>query len=300
VAQTTAHAGASCYLQSVTVALVPDPPLELSSAVARLARVLAGRRVVVLSGAGISTESGIPDYRGPETARRARNPIRFQAFVAEPAARARYWARSSAGWSRIEQAVPNAAHRAVAALERAGVVTGVLTQNVDRLHQRAGSTRVVELHGSLFDVRCLSCGAYEPRTSLQARLTRLNPGGVRPVEIAPDGDAEIGAQAERSFRVVGCLSCGGSLKPDVVFFGENVPRPRVERAYEWLDQADALLVVGSSLTVFSGFRFVKRAHAADKPVAILNVGPTRADALAAVKVQGRAGAVLPALARELT
>lgn len=284
----------------VTPALVPDPPLDLAAAVDRLAGVLQGRRVAVLTGAGISTESGIPDYRGPETARRARNPMRFQTFAREASARARYWARATAGWGRILDARPNAAHRAIAGLEQAGLTTGVITQNVDRLHQRAGAEDVIELHGSLFEVRCLSCRSMESRTSLQARLARVNEGvQARATEIAPDGDAEVGEEIERAYRVVGCLRCGGNLKPDVVFFGENVPRERVEAAYARVDEADALLVVGTSLTVFSGFRFVKRAHAADTPVAIVNVGRTRGDALAAVKVEGRAGAVLPALLERL-
>lgn len=281
------------------MSLVPDPQLDVRAAVAGLAEQLVGRRMVVLTGAGISTESGIPDYRGPETARRARNPMKFQAFVADPLARARYWARASAGWHRIDEARPNPAHAAVAALERGGHTLGVITQNVDRLHQRAGSQRVIELHGSLFEVKCLACGTVEARTSLQDRLARVNPGRQQALEIAPDGDAEVDEGAVARFRVVGCLKCGGSLKPDVVFFGENVPRTRVEAAYDQVDRADALLVVGSSLTVFSGFRFVKRAHAAGKPIAILNVGPTRGDPLATIKVEGRAGAVLPALVQAL-
>lgn len=277
-------------------ALVPDPPIDPVQAAAELGSVLRGRRLAVLTGAGVSTESGIPDYRGPETARRARNPIRFQAFVADPASRARYWARATVGWSRIAEAVPNEAHQALADLEARGHALGLVTQNVDRLHQRAGSRRVIELHGALHDVRCLSCGSVEPRQALQERLSRVNPGfGRKPVEFAPDGDAELGDAAISRFRVVGCLACGGPLKPDVVFFGENVPRARVDAASELVDRADALLVVGSSLTVFSGFRFVKRAHAAGKPIAIVNVGRTRGDPLSTVKVEARAGAVLPHL-----
>jgi len=283
----------------VSIAPLPQSGSEVEAAVARLAALLRHQQLVVLTGAGISTESGIPDYRGPETARRARNPMKFQAFVADPANRARYWARAHAGWARVAGAQPNPAHQALARLEAAGRMRGLVTQNVDRLHHRAGSAQVIELHGSLHDVRCLACGAFEPRAGLQERLARVNPGSTRAVEIAPDGDAEIGAAAEARFRVVGCLACGGSLKPDVVFFGENVPRERVETAYAWVDEADALLVVGSSLTVFSGFRFVKRAHAAGKPIGIVNLGPTRGDPLADVKVEGRAGEVVPALVQEL-
>jgi NAD-dependent SIR2 family protein deacetylase len=277
-------------------ALVPDPAVDLDHAVAKLAACLNGRRLAVLTGAGISTESGIPDYRGPETARRARNPIKFQAFVGDPAARARYWARATVGYPRVAAAEPNAGHRALARLEERRVVGGIITQNVDGLHARAGSRHVVELHGTLGEVACLACGVREDRDGLQRRLLRVNPGWTRrSADSAPDGDAELDEAAAATFEVVGCLTCGGALKPDVVFFGENVPRPRVEAAYRMVDSTAALLIVGSSLTVFSGFRFVKRAIAAGKPVAIVNVGPTRADGLATVKVEGRIGAVLPAL-----
>lgn len=280
--------------------MVPDPVVDVADAVSRLSAPLVGRRVVVLTGAGISTESGIPDYRGPETARRARNPITFTHFVSDPSSRARYWARATVGWQRVAEAQPNAGHRALARLEQARCLTGLITQNVDRLHHKAGQRRVTELHGSLYEVRCLECGHMESRPALQQRLQRLNPGWQhRSAEVAPDGDAELESGLEARFRVVGCLACGGPLKPDVVFFGENVPRPRVDRAYRWIDDCDAVLVVGSSLTVFSGFRFVKRAHKQGKPVVILNVGPTRADALAAAKVEARVGAVLPALAEAL-
>lgn len=260
---------------------------------------LAGRRTVVLTGAGCSTESGIPDYRGPETARRARNPIQYRAFLADPAVRARYWRRSLVGWPRFASAEPNAAHHALARLERSGAVGGVITQNVDRLHHLAGSERVVELHGALADVRCLGCGQREARSSLQHRLVTLNPGfdPARHAELAPDGDAEL--DDAHGFRVASCLGCGGVLKPDVVFFGENVPRPRVEGALRMLDEAGALLVVGSSLTVFSGYRFVRRAHDRGVPIAVVNLGATRGDPLAAVRVDASAGSVLPALADAL-
>lgn len=277
-------------------ALVPDPAIDLDTAVGELVSCLGGRRVAVLTGAGISTESGIPDYRGPETARRARNPIKFQAFVGDPEARARYWARAAVGYPRVRSAVPNVGHEALARLEERGVLSGIITQNVDGLHRRAGSRRVVELHGSLSEVACLTCGTREPRDGLQERLHRVNPSwATRRAELAPDGDAELDDEAVARFEVVGCLRCGGPLKPDVVFFGENVPRPRVDAARALVDAADALLVVGSSLTVFSGFRFAKHAVAADKPIAIVNVGPTRGDAIAAVKVEARIGAVLPKL-----
>lgn len=262
-----------------------------------LRSLIDGKRVCVLTGAGCSTESGIPDYRGPETARRARNPIRFEQFVSDAAWRRRYWARSSVGWLRMASARPNPAHLALARLEAAGTVNGILTQNVDGLHTRAGSRRVIELHGSMERVVCLSCGAREPRANLQIRLERANPGW-RPADagglgIAPDGDADV--DDTDGFVPVDCLRCGGALKPDVVFFGESVPRERVGAARAMQAAADVLLVVGSSLTVFSGYRFVKYAHAAGQPVAIVNLGPTRGDALATVCVEARAGELLPRL-----
>jgi NAD-dependent SIR2 family protein deacetylase len=251
-------------------------------------------RVAVLTGAGVSTDSGIPDYRGPETARRARNPVRFAQFVGDAGWRQRYWARATVGWRRVADATPNHGHRALA--EMAPRLVGLITQNVDGLHQAAGSLDVNELHGSLHRVVCLACGTREPRAELQERLELANPGfATRAVEVAPDGDAELDDVA--SFRVVDCLCCGGPLKPDVVFFGESVPRDRVERGYAAVEAADALLVAGSSLTVFSGYRFVKRAHALGRPVVIATLGPTRGDALAAVKLDAPLGEVLPALSR---
>lgn len=252
-----------------------------------LRSLLEGRRVTVLSGAGCSTESGIPDYRGPETARRARNPIQFAQFAADPAWRARYWARSAVGWPRLREARPNPAHEALAALG-----WPVVTQNVDGLHQAAGSAPVIELHGSLAWVVCLACGARMSRDALQDVLLARNPHLVGlTAEMAPDGDAELVQGADHP----GCAQCGGILKPDVVFFGENVPRDRVDAAFAHVRASDVLLVVGSSLTVFSGYRFVKRASEWGKSVAILNLGPTRGDALAHVRVDARAGEVLPAL-----
>ena len=264
-----------------------------------LARLLSGRRVCVLTGAGCSTESGIPDYRGPETLRRARNPIRFQQFVRDAAWRQRYWARSFTGWPRIRDAQPNAAHAALARMEGAGMLTGLLTQNVDRLHHKAGSTDVVELHGALAEVVCLSCGAVTKRQDLQGRLQTLNPdrSPTQAAETAPDGDAELTDTDD--FVAADCTRCGGRLKPHVVFFGENVPRERVERAYAALDAADVLLVVGSSLAVFSGWRFVKRAHERGQPIAILNLGVSRGDAQATLKHEARAGEALPALSAML-
>jgi NAD+-dependent protein deacetylase sirtuin 4 len=268
--------------------------------VGALIRLLRGRRLVVLTGAGCSTESGIPDYRGPGTRARARNPIQHLEFLSRPEVRARYWARSLLGWPRFSTASPNAAHQALAAMEREGHVLGLITQNVDRLHHAAGSTRVIELHGALAEARCLGCGEREPRAALQERLLALNPGFLeQQVELRPDGDAELPVEAVRAFRVADCLHCGGALKPDVVFFGDNVPRPTVEAAFGMLEDGDALLVVGSSLAVFSGYRFVLRASERHMPIGMINMGESRGDALADVRVEARVGEVLPRLAAAL-
>jgi NAD+-dependent protein deacetylase sirtuin 4 len=271
----------------------------------RLAALLAGRRVVVLTGAGCSTESGIPDYRGNGRPVR-RPPIVHDAFVRSAHVRRRYWARATLGWPRLEAARPNGAHAALAALETAGVVAGVVTQNVDGLHQAAGSRTVIELHGALADVRCLDCQEIQPRREVQHRLLAANAGWLdRAAALAPDGDAEpvlaVDAlhEAEASFVVVGCRSCGGTLMPRVVFFGGTVPRATVESAFALCDQAQALLVVGSSLAVYSGFRFVRRAAEHGVPIAIVNLGPTRADDLSALRVAARAGTLLPRLAARL-
>lgn len=260
-----------------------------------LQELLTDRRIAVLTGAGISTESGIPDYRGPETRRRARNPIQYRAFMSDRVARQRYWARAVVGWRRFRQAEPNPGHRALAELQCAGLLTGLITQNVDRLHQRAGSKDVVELHGALAEVACMACAAIVPRVAVQARLEALNPGwGHDEVEMAPDGDAELDATS--TFRLVTCDACDGDLKPHVVFFGENVPKPRVDAAWRIVDAADVLLVVGSSLTVYSGYRFVRGAAKREQPIAILNLGETRGDPHASVRVDAPAGEVLTRLA----
>ena len=276
------------------------PTVKNTAGFEALVALIRGRRVAVLSGAGISTESGIPDYRGPETRRRARSPIQYQAFVSDPAARARYWARSTIGWPRLAQAQPNAGHRALARLEAADLVGGIITQNVDRLHQAAGSRRVVELHGALAEVGCLDCNARETRTTLQHRLLDLNPNwSTRPAELAPDGDAELAEAAEQAFKVPGCRQCGGVLKPAVVFFGENVPRDRVAAAWQVFAEAEVLLVVGSSLAVYSGYRFVLKAAKVALPIAIINLGPTRGDSVAHVRLAERLGVVLPGLVEAL-
>jgi NAD-dependent deacetylase sirtuin 4 len=279
---------------------VASPSVEVE-ALEPLLELLRGRRAVVLAGAGCSTESGIPDYRGPDA--RPRTPIQYQEFVRSEAARVRYWARSAVGWPRFSAARPNAGHRALAELEADGVVRGIITQNVDGLHHAAGSRRVVELHGSLASVRCLACGRCSPRGDFQHRLLSFNGdwaerlgGGV---EQAPDGDAELPAEAQERFRVPACEACGGVIKPDVVFFGENVPAERVDEAWRLFAEGDVLLVAGSSLTVYSGRRFIYRAQQEGVPIAIVNIGPTRADAMAAAKVEAPLGRVLPRLAEAL-
>jgi NAD-dependent SIR2 family protein deacetylase len=277
-------------------------PIDVSEPLAfeQLLHLLERRRIAVLTGAGCSTESGIPDYRGPLTRAKARNPVQYRAFVTSASARARYWARSALGWPRFRDFKPNAAHQAIASLQRAGRLTGLLTQNVDQLHQKAGSRELIELHGALAGVRCLSCGTLSARDELQPRLLALNPTlEVERFELAPDGDADLPDHLIESFRVPACEQCEGVLKPDVVFFGESVPRPRVDAALQIVDDAEVLLVVGSSLEVFSGHRYVLRAAERDIPVALINLGPSRADAHAHVHVDAKAGEVLPKLVAAL-
>jgi NAD-dependent SIR2 family protein deacetylase len=261
-----------------------------------LRALLARGPAVVLTGAGVSTDSGIPDYRGPETRRRARNPVQHREFVRSAAARKRYWARSMLGFARFAAARPNAGHKALAALEQAGSALGVITQNVDSLHQRAGSQQVIELHGALRTVLCLGCQARTPRPLVQEALRRVNPDfESRAAELAPDGDADLADALIGDFRVVDCTACGGALRPDVVFFGENVPRPRVDEAFALLDRAHSLWVVGSSLAIYSGLRFVHHAHKRGLPIAILCLGPTRGDPFADVRIDAGASQVLSTL-----
>ena len=264
-----------------------------------LADLVGDGGVVVLSGAGISTESGIPDYRGPTgTARRA-TPMSVQTFTGSREARQRYWARSHLGWGLIKKARPNDGHHAVAALQQRGLLAGIVTQNVDGLHQAAGARDVLELHGNLERVVCLDCGDVSLRGELDRRLRGANLGWqATATAVNPDGDVELADVS--GFRVVDCVVCGGVLKPDVVFFGENVPRDRVQRAFALVESAGSLLVLGSSLTVMSGYRFVLRAAKVGVPVAIVNDGTTRGDAQATVKVEGRLGEVLPSLLGYLT
>ena len=270
------------------------------SDVERLGELVRRGSIVILSGAGISTESGIPDYRGPSGQLRARLPMTIREFAASGEARRRYWARSQIGWRRIAGAVPNAGHLAVAALQRAGALGGIITQNVDGLHQAAGAQGVVELHGSLAWVVCLECGSRTPRVELAERLRAANPRFeelvLTPSPSNPDGDVELADEHVARFRLVGCERCGSDLlKPDVVFFGENVPRPRVDRCYELVAAGASLLVLGSSLTVMSGLRFVQRARRDGIPVAIVNRGVTRGDPLADLKLDAPLGPTLSGL-----
>ncbi|HEY0226550.1 MAG TPA: NAD-dependent deacetylase [Mycobacterium sp.] len=266
-----------------------------------LVALLAGRRIAVLTGAGMSTDSGIPDYRGPDSP--PSNPMTIRQFTSDPVFRQRYWARNHVGWRHMDDTLPNAGHRALATLENAGVVSGLITQNVDLLHTKAGSRNVINLHGTYAQVVCLNCGHTMSRAALAEQLEVLNPGFLEDAEaigglaVAPDADAVVADTA--SFRYLDCPRCAGMLKPDIVYFGENVPKDTVAQSYSLIDDAEALLVTGSSLTVFSGYRFVRHAAAAGIPVAIVNRGPTRGDDLASVKVDGGCSELLVLLANEL-
>ncbi|MDR0182264.1 NAD-dependent protein deacetylase [Lysobacter arvi] len=272
---------------------LPQPAAEAADLLRQWLAPFA--RVFVLTGAGCSTNSGIPDYRDADGQWKRTPPVTFQAFTGDAYVNARYWARSFIGWPRIHDARPNAVHDALAQWESRGNVSMLLTQNVDGLHQRAGSRRVIDLHGRLDGVVCLQCRAESPRATLQARLADANPEWAHlDATTAPDGDANLEGHDFSRFQVPACEACGGMLKPDVVFFGENVPRDRAVRAGEALKASDAMLVVGSSLMVYSGFRFARMAHEAGIPLAILNRGRTRADELATLKIEAEAGAVLSA------
>ncbi|QEE24771.1 NAD-dependent protein deacetylase [Rhodanobacter glycinis] len=261
----------------------PFPPARTDTALAGF--IATHSRLFVLTGAGCSTDSGIPDYRDTHGQWKRAQPVTFQAFTGDHAVRQRYWARSLVGWRRFGHAKPNAAHRALAALEARGKFTLLLTQNVDRLHQAAGSVNVIDLHGRLDRVRCLACELQLLRQTFQEDLLRQNPAwaAVDAVD-APDGDADLEGDFSH-FVVPPCPRCGGMLKPNVVFFGEGVPRERVEAGMQALHEADAMLVVGSSLMVYSGYRFARAAAQAGKPIAAVNLGRTRADDLLSLKVE---------------
>lgn len=256
-------------------------------------------RIFVLTGAGCSTDSGIPDYRDAAGEWKRTQPVQFRAFMEDALTRKRYWARSLVGWRRFGRAAPNEAHFALAALERQGRVELLVTQNVDGLHQAAGSSAVVDLHGRLDTVRCMDCDARFPREELQHELLRRNPEWSHlDARDAPDGDAELQGLEFTRFDVPDCPRCGGLLKPDVVFYGESVPRERVERAMQAVRDADAMLIVGSSLMVYSGYRFAREAAAAGKPIAAVNLGRTRADELLGLKVAQSCSVALGFLLRD--
>ena len=281
--------------------LSPPAVTQLASAglLRELTQLISAGGVVILSGAGLSTESGIPDYRGPSGLARRAEPMTYQTFVGGAAARQKYWARSHLGWRHIAGAAPNLGHRAVADLERRGLLAGIITQNVDGLHQAAGARRVIELHGGLDRVVCLGCGARTPRERLAQRLRMANPGlEAQATQASPDGDAWLADDEVAHFSVLDCESCDGMLKPDVVFFGENVPRSRVEDCNAIVGRASALVVLGSSLTVMSGYRFVRLAARLAIPVAIINLGPTRGDAEASLILNAPLGQTLTWLAKQ--
>jgi len=269
----------------------------VTSTLTPMAEVLGDRRWLVLTGAGVSTDSGIPDYRGPGAP--VRRPMNFADFRRTDAARQRYWARAYLGWAAMGTAQPNATHRILADLEGQGRLTGLITQNVDGLHGAAGHREVVDLHGRLDSVICLDCADVSSRAELQERLVDLNPFfGADDLVVLPDGDVALEETA--TFVVANCLRCEGWLKPDVIFFGENVPAPRVQECQQLVDDAEALVVLGSSLQVYSGRRFVKQAHARGIPIVIVNRGETRADELATVKLDDGCAEVLSGYATSTT
>lgn len=275
-----------------------DPDPAVTAAVGRAIDALAGRKVAVLTGAGVSTDSGIPDYRGKGAP--TRTPMTAQQFLSSDAARRRYWVGSHLGWQAFAASRPNDGHTALADLERAGIATGVITQNVDGLHLRAGSRRVVELHGTMRRVFCTRCGQVFDRRDLAVRVEAANPWITVPenVKLGPDGD--VLPESSDDFVVPDCSVCGGMLKPDVVFFGEYIPAEKFRAAEQLVGTSDALIVAGSSLVVNSGIRLVERARRRRLPVVIINRGETRADAKATVKVDAGTSEALPVLARALT
>ena len=286
--------------------MLPDPATDTATdvdthALDGLARFVERHsRILVLTGAGISTASGIPDYRDRDGVRRGAQPVQGPEFRKHEAVRRRYWARSMVGYPTLARAEPNAGHAALAVLQAHGAIGPLMTQNVDGLHQRAGSSEVLELHGSIHSVVCLDCYASFSRAFVQALLAEANPALAGAVASpAPDGDAHLEPDALAQFHPPSCIHCGGTLKPDVVFFGDGVPPERTRQALERMDNADALLVIGSSLVVYSGFRFCRLAEASAKPIAAINLGVTRADALIALKLEASAEQALPRLLARL-
>ena len=297
----------AAYLRSMSYAVHPAEATDPPERVGRLVEQVRAGGVFVLTGAGLSTDSGIPDYRGRDGVRRVM-PMQYAEFAGSSAARRRYWARSFVGWQRFREAAPNDGHRSVARLQQLGVVEELVTQNVDGLHQRAGSPDVIELHGSLAQVVCLTCGDCSARPHVQERLAEANPGFTDHVrgaardgsqvssQIRPDGDIVLADEVVETFRAPTCLVCGAdTLKPDVVFFGESVPRERVQRCLDAVDASRSVLVLGSSLAVMSGYRFVRRAAARGIPVAIVTRGATRGDGEATLHLDAPLAPTLSAL-----
>jgi len=273
---------------------------KLLQSIDALASLMRNRRFTVLTGAGVSTDSGIPDYRGPKTKHIARNPVKHDEFVHSVEARQRYWSRASRGYANVGKAFPNSTHKLLAELEAKGRVAGVITQNVDGLHQAGGSKQVIELHGSLHRVCCLACAKTYERDTIQAQINAENPGWIRTAkEIAPDGDAEVATREQAAFQTPLCRSCRGDLMPDVIFFGGSVPKPRAQMAFDLVTESDGLLVLGSSLTVFSGYRFVRHADKLSLPIGIVTLGETRGDKHALVKVDAPLVEIMQVLAKAL-
>ena len=279
--------------------MLSETPVAIDEIQGLLAFLNASSRLVALTGAGISTASGIPGYHDAEGNWQRKPPVTHQEFIGDEAVRKRYWARSMLGWPMMRAAKPNAAHLALASLEQQGRLAHLITQNVDGLHTAAGSTNVLELHGRLREVKCMDCDATHAREWLQASLAAANPGLLAAsATVAPDGDADLDANFS-DFEVAGCAACGGMLKPDVVFYGDSVPLERARAALAAVEAADALLIVGSTVMVRSGYRLCEAAHAAGKPIAAINLGRTRADPLLSLKVQVDCGTALAGLADRL-
>jgi len=281
-----------------SLAFVPKHKVSSEEDVEKLSEFLSKKkRLLVITGAGISTESGIPDYRSEDVglyATSTKRPMQHKVFMERPLARQSYWARNFIGWPRWSNFKPNLSHRTLAKWEDTGKISQLVTQNVDQLHYKAGSRNVVELHGTNSIVKCMSCCYSLPRMKYQQILEQENPGMIpRVAEIRPDGDVELTEQEVRSFKVPSCPKCGGILKPFVVFFGDNVPRPRVDQVRRKVEESDSLLVIGSSLYVFSAFRFINQAVEKKIPIGILNIGTTRGDSVADLKIEVKSGDVLP-------
>eukprot|EP01135_Chromosphaera_perkinsii_P003084 Nk52_evm31s234 gene=Nk52_evmTU31s234 len=285
---------------------VPEYEVPSSEDIDFVERFIATHRenIVCLTGAGVSTESGLPSYRSPKIGlyEKSKNrPIQYKEFMGSEYARKRYWARTSVGWNLFANSLPNDCHKALAQMEELGFISKVITQNVDLLHSRAGSKDVIDLHGNSHSVHCTECGSSYKRTKIQDEIFKLNPGfevESAVLQDAPDGDAQINLKDFNAFKIPSCLDCGGILKPSVVFFGENVPKPVVQSAFEYVENANALIVLGTSLQVYSGFRFARMAHQNKKPILMVNIGPTRADELVSKKIETAVSDIFASLSIE--